>query len=164
MTAQSTISRENPGLGADLDASKRPGIPKERQPPSPAEGAHWTEPAQQTPTVPIQKRVGLTHLTPVFGTMQPPHGLSGVLRKAAYKIPEHRAPHWLLLLVADRVDVVESGVADFARRRPGAVVTAGLAALLLIGAAASNGRSGAARADRLNRRWPDRRRSGSRAR
>src|SRR5690606_33916048 len=45
--------------------------------------------------------------TPVFGTAQPLHGLSGVLRTKAYSIPEHFPRHWLLLLVADRVDVLE---------------------------------------------------------
>jgi hypothetical protein len=49
------------------------------------------------------------HLTPVFGTAQPPRGPSGVLRRAAYRIPEHRALHWLLLVVADRVDVAQHG-------------------------------------------------------
>jgi hypothetical protein len=35
-------------------------------------------------------------------------GLSGLLRRAAYRIPDWKARHWLLLLFADRVDVVES--------------------------------------------------------
>lgn len=50
--------------------------------------------------------------TPVFGTALPPRGLSGALRTRAYAIPEHRARHWLLLLVADRVDVVETWVRE----------------------------------------------------
>jgi hypothetical protein len=43
------------------------------------------------------------------GTAQPLRGLSGVLRRAAYRMPEHEARHWALLLVADRVDAVEHG-------------------------------------------------------
>jgi hypothetical protein len=63
---------------------------------------------RQTAEVKVFKRRGLDELTPVFGTAQPPHGLSGVLRRIAYHVPEHRARHWALLLMADRIDVLES--------------------------------------------------------
>jgi hypothetical protein len=43
----------------------------------------------------------------VVGTAEPLSGLSGALRRFAYSIPEHEARHWMLLLAADRVDVVE---------------------------------------------------------
>lgn len=35
-----------------------------------------------------------------------------MLRKQAYEIPERYAQHWLLLLVADRVDVAEHRVGE----------------------------------------------------
>jgi hypothetical protein len=47
----------------------------------------------------------------VFGTAQPPRGLSGVLRRRAYLLPEHHTRHWLWLLLADRIDVLEHRVA-----------------------------------------------------
>lgn len=56
------------------------------------------------------RRKALDRPTPVVGTAQPPRGLSGLLRKRAYGIPEHRARHWMLLLLADRIDVVEGRV------------------------------------------------------
>jgi hypothetical protein len=69
--------------------------------------------------------------TPVFGTAQPVRGLSGALRTRAYAIPEHHARHWLLLMVADRVDVVESWM----RERPArpAAVAAALGGAILVG-------------------------------
>jgi hypothetical protein len=71
--------------------------------------AHWEEPERQPPPdVPVLKREGLEELTPAFGTAAPPKGLSGLLRAKAYAIPEHQVSHSLLLLVADRVDVLES--------------------------------------------------------
>jgi hypothetical protein len=83
----------------------------EKDPPRHAETAHWNKPEQQPkPDFPIFKRVGLEQLTPVFGTAQPPHGLSGLLRKFAYSLPEHAPTHWAVMLLADRVDVVESKV------------------------------------------------------
>jgi hypothetical protein len=44
---------------------------------------------------------------PVFGTAVPPHGLSGLVRAAAYRYPDHVMRHWTLLLFADRVDLWE---------------------------------------------------------
>jgi hypothetical protein len=76
---------------------------------------------QQPATVPVLVGVEVGRLTPVFGTAQPPRGLSGLVRRAAYRIPEHKAARWLLLMLGDRIDVWESRIA----RRP---VIAGLVA------------------------------------
>jgi hypothetical protein len=46
----------------------------------------------------------LQGMPPVYGTAAPPKGLSGVLRKWAYHYPDHWARHWMMLLMADRVD------------------------------------------------------------
>ena len=51
-------------------------------------------------------------LTPVFGTSVPPAGLSGQLRRLAYRGPEDRMRRWLLLTLADRVDVGEGLLSD----------------------------------------------------
>jgi len=32
---------------------------------------------------------------------------SGLMRRAAYRIPEHHTSHWFVLLAADRVDALE---------------------------------------------------------
>jgi hypothetical protein len=53
------------------------------------------------------KRLGLKRLTPVYGTANPPHGLAGVMRRWAYAYPENLARHWMVLMLADRVDVME---------------------------------------------------------
>ena len=97
------------GWGVDADFSKRPGVPMETQPQSDP-GAHWQAPPRQVPQIEKLKRMEVSILTPVFGTCQPIHGLSGELKRRAYSIPEHKASHWLLLLLSDRVDVLESGV------------------------------------------------------
>ena len=49
-------------------------------------------------------------MPPVYGTAQPPHGLSGRLREVAYRYPDHVMRHWTMLLLADRVDVWERRV------------------------------------------------------
>ena len=111
-----------PGWGADLDRADRPSVPKERAPS--LNGAHWDFPERQPESWPRERSIEHAFLTPVFGTSCPPRGLSGVMRKVAYKrYSEAKAAHWLLLLAADRVDALESALASFATLRPDNPVT-----------------------------------------
>jgi hypothetical protein len=111
-----------PGWGADLDPADRPSVPKERAPT--LNGAHWDFPERQPETWARERSIEHAFLTPVFGTSCPPKGLSGVMRKIAYKrYSEAKAAHWLLLLAADRVDALESALASFATVRPDNPVT-----------------------------------------
>jgi hypothetical protein len=107
-----------PGWGVDLDPKDRPSYPRERFDPA-ATGAHWDFPERQPETWPRERSIEHKFLTPVFGTSCPPKGLSGVMRKLAYRrYSEARAAHWLILLAADRVDAIESHVRSFATLRP----------------------------------------------
>jgi hypothetical protein len=72
--------------------------------------------------------------SPVRSGAQPLHGLSGLVRKAAYAIPEHRIRHWALLMVADRVDLLERVFTEQARRHP-TVLAAALGGGFLLGGA-----------------------------
>ncbi|WP_305786989.1 hypothetical protein [Symbioplanes lichenis] len=93
-----------PGWGADLDPADRPAVPRERFDPS-ATGAWWDIPEQQPEKFPRERSIEHARLTPVFGTAAPPKGVSGAIRRFAYKrYSEGRAAHWLLLVAADRVD------------------------------------------------------------
>ena len=51
-------------------------------------------------------------LTAVFGTSTPPSGPSGAIRRLAFKYSESSYGHWLPLMLADRVSVVEGVVGD----------------------------------------------------
>lgn len=108
------------GWGADADRENRPGVPREKRPASPLPGAHWQSPERQPGKAPGNVRADLHQTTPVFGTAQPLKGLSGRLRLQAYKIPDNHPSHWMLLLAADRMDVIESAIAD-AFRKPSEV-------------------------------------------
>ena len=130
-----TGNGEHPNVaswGIDLPADKRPGVPYEAKP-HPLAGAHWIAPVRQVSTTPVLKSASIARLTPVYGTATPPHGLSGDLRRIAYEYPDHQARHWLLLLAADRVDVIESDLGGFIRRAwpllmVGAAIGAGIGA------------------------------------
>lgn len=91
---------------------ERPGVPMEAER-KPDTGAHWSEPERQTSGREKHlHRAGLDDVTHVFGTAQPPRGVSGMLRKAAYGVPEHYARHWMLLMAADRIDVLEDRLGE----------------------------------------------------
>jgi hypothetical protein len=107
-----------PGWGVDLDPRDRPSVPKEKFDPD-FSGAHWEFPERQPEKWPRERSIEHKFLTPVFGTSCPPKGLSGAIRKYAYKgYSEGRAAHWLLLLAADRVDAVESTLRSFVSLHP----------------------------------------------
>jgi hypothetical protein len=105
-----------PYWGVDRAPDARPGVPKERLPPQPLPRSHWVTPERQIPRFEVLKRSDLPELTPVFGTAPPPHGISGAIRRIAYRIPEYKPGHWMLLLAADRVDAVESDPLRLVRR------------------------------------------------
>ncbi|MDB5778838.1 MAG: hypothetical protein JWP93_1203 [Polaromonas sp.] len=103
-----------PGWGADLDHANRPGYPMERMP-ARLEGEHSHAPAQQVQTVEILQSIERPSITPIFGTPNPPSGMSGMLRRAAFKYSESDLRHWLMLLLADRVNMVEGLGSDLMR-------------------------------------------------
>ncbi|UXM92466.1 hypothetical protein [Paenarthrobacter sp. JL.01a] len=110
-----------PGWGADLDPADRPSYPREQ--PGIETGAHWDFPERQPEKWPRERSVEHAFLPPVFGTSTPPAGVSGVIRKYAYKYSEGRAAHWLLLVAADRVDAWEHHLRSFATLHPDNPIT-----------------------------------------
>src|SRR6476661_4908403 len=101
------------GWGADLDRANRPAVPMERTPPR-LDNVHWDEPEQQHSHVKVYHSVERPGITPVYGTSTPPTGLSGKMRDLAFKYSESDMRHWLILLLADRVNVGEGLLQDLA--------------------------------------------------
>ena len=102
------------GWGADLDHANRPAYPMVRMP-ARLEGAHSHPPAQQRQSVEILQSIERPSITPLFGTPNPPSGLSGMARRLAFKYTENDLRHWMLLLFADRVNMVEGLGQDLKR-------------------------------------------------
>jgi len=110
-----------PGWGADLDPADRPSVPRLQ---ALETGARWDFPERQPEKWPRERSIEHAFVTPVFGTAQPPKGLSGAIRTYSYaKYSEGRAAHWLLLVLADRVDAWEHHLRSFATLRPDNPVT-----------------------------------------
>jgi hypothetical protein len=112
-----------PGWGVDLDPADRPSYPRETLE-ARLEGARWELPEQQPHEGYRERSIEHADLTPVFGTAQPLHGLSGAVRRLAYdRYSEARLAHWLLLVAGDRVDVLGSTLRSFASTRPDNLLT-----------------------------------------
>jgi hypothetical protein len=113
MATMTNLRSNVQGWGSDLDPHNRPGVPREKNDESVTdirgEDEYELIP-RQTPRVEILVSTEHKKLTPVFGTSCPPRGLSGMLRRLAFKYSEGKKAHWMILLFADRVDVVESAV------------------------------------------------------
>jgi hypothetical protein len=112
-----------PGWGVDLDPKDRPSVPKEQFDPN-LNGAHWEFPERQPERWPRERSIEHKFLTPVFGTSCPPKGVSGIMRKYAYRrFSEGRAAHWLILMAADRVDSLGSHLQSLLTLRPDNPIT-----------------------------------------
>jgi hypothetical protein len=111
-----------PGWGADLDPADRPSSPKLQYPAD--TGAHWEFPDRQPGSAGREHSIEHAFVTPVFGTAQPLHGVSGAIRRLAYaRFSEGRLAHWLLLIAGDRVDAWGSHLRSFATAHPDDPVT-----------------------------------------
>jgi hypothetical protein len=83
------VREEIVGWGVDRDRERRPGVPREIEAGVETETRFGRSPV--TETVPLR-------------------GLSGLMRKAAYRREDWQTSRWMLLLLADRVDVIESAL------------------------------------------------------
>ncbi|HEY8593025.1 MAG TPA: hypothetical protein VIL42_09215 [Sphingomicrobium sp.] len=77
----------------------------------------WKRPTLQQPDVELLQSVEHKQLPAVFGTSSPPKWVSGMMRRAAFRWSESHWAHWLLLMGADRVNMVEGLVEDLAQAK-----------------------------------------------
>ena len=110
-----TINASNVvGWGVDVDPRNDPTYPYRSRGNDDHSGA-WDRPPLQVPDVEILQSIEHVRTPAVFGTSTPPSGLSGAIRRGAFRWSESNWMHWLLLMGADRVNVVEGVVQDLAR-------------------------------------------------
>ncbi|MBB5709934.1 hypothetical protein [Sphingomonas xinjiangensis] len=106
-----------PGWGVDADPRNDPTYPMRDQTQDHGLTRHWDRPPIQHPDVEILQSIEHIRQPAVVGTSTPPSGLSGVLRRTAFRWSESNWIHWLMLMGADRINVVEGVVADLAHAR-----------------------------------------------
>jgi hypothetical protein len=100
------------GWGVDADRKNDPTYPIKRRTNGEHRGYSWERPSQQPATVEVLHSNERPNLSTAFGTSTPPTGLSGMLRRLAFRFSESSYGHWLPLMLADRVNTVEGCVDD----------------------------------------------------
>jgi hypothetical protein len=105
------------GWGVDANPKNDPTYPMKRRNNGEHAGYSWQRPTQQPVTVEVLHSNERPHVTSVFGESTPPSGLSGWLRRYAFRYSESSYGHWLPLMAADRIGVVEGVVEDLAHAR-----------------------------------------------
>lgn len=104
-----------PGWGMDADPENEPTYPMKNYTGDDHNRINYERPAQQPDSIEILMSNERPALTRVFGTSVPPSGLSGIIRRYAFKHSEDRYRHWIPLILADRINVAEGLLEDLAR-------------------------------------------------
>ena len=100
------------GWGVDANPRNDPTNPMKHRNDGEHAGYSWERPPQQPITTEILHSIERSNVTSVFGTSTPPSGLSGSIRRFAFGYSESSYGHWLPLMLADRVSVVEGVFGD----------------------------------------------------
>ena len=105
------------GWGVDADPRNDPTYPFRVRSGDTAKSMDWDRPPQQPPGVEVLRSIEHNRLPAVFGVSAPPSGLSGMIRRTAFTYSESDWRHWLMLLGADRINMVEGIADDLSRGR-----------------------------------------------
>jgi hypothetical protein len=104
--------KDIPGWGMDADPENDPTYPMKNWTGADHERLNYEKPPQQPINIEILHSIERPGVTRVFGTSSPPAGLSGMIRRYAFKYSESTYAHWVPLVLADRVDVVQGIIND----------------------------------------------------
>ena len=105
------------GWGVDADPANDPTYPYRDRTRDEGLTSAWERPPQQQSDVEILQSIEHIRRPAVYGTATPPKGISGMIRRAAFRWSESNWLHWLMLMGADRINVVEGVVEDLARAK-----------------------------------------------
>jgi hypothetical protein len=105
------------GWGVDANPENDPTYPYRDRTKDDGPGMTWERPPLQDTDVEILQSIEHNRRPAVVGTSTPPSGVSGMMRRLAFRWSESNWIHWLMLMGADRVNVVEGVVQDLARAK-----------------------------------------------
>lgn len=103
------------GWGVDRDRENDPTYPMKKRTDEEIKGYDWERPEQQPVNIEVLRSVERPNIPAVFGNTIPPEGLSGALRRFAFKYSESSYGRWLPLVMADRIGEIE-GIFDDLKR------------------------------------------------
>jgi len=104
--------KDIPGWGVDANPDNDPTYPMKNRNGADYERLNYEKPPQQPQNVEILQSIERPGISRVFGTSTPPAGLSGMIRRYAFRYSESTYAHWVPLVLADRVDVVQGIIND----------------------------------------------------
>jgi hypothetical protein len=99
----------------DADPKNDPSYPMKKTTGDDHRRLDYPRPVSQPQTTEVLHSNERPGLTAVFGTSSPPSGLSGMIRRFAFRYSEGSWGHWLPLILADRVNVIEGIAQDLAK-------------------------------------------------
>lgn len=103
------------GWGIDADRENEPTYPMKKYTGDDHRRLKYNRPEHQKHSVEILKSNERPGLSAVYGTSTPPSGLSGIIRRYAFRQSEGSWGHWLPLILADRVNAIEGIFDDLSR-------------------------------------------------
>lgn len=103
--------KDIPGWGVDCNPKDLPSYPLVQEYDN-TKGIKWNRPHQQPEEVEVLMSLERPIPSAVIGTSVPPRGLSGAIRRFAFKYSEDKYRHWVPLILADRINVVEGIFSD----------------------------------------------------
>ncbi len=103
-----------PGWGIDADPKNDPTYPMRHRTTDAHSDADYERPTRQADFPETLMSIERPSLPAVIGNSVAPSGLSGMIRRLAFKYSENHYGHWLPLLLADRINMIEGVVSDLA--------------------------------------------------
>lgn len=133
------------GWGIDADPKNEPTYPMKDYTGDDHKRLNYERPPLQPKTIEVLHSNERPSVSAVFGTSVPLSGLSGMIRRFAFRYSESSFGHWVPLIFADRINVVEGIIHDLVRGKiPNILVERGLKSMwkynrgVLIATAAAN--------------------------
>src|SRR5687767_9432345 len=108
------LTKNIPGWGMDADPENDPTYPMKHYNGADHQRFNYERAPQQEVDREVLHSIERPGITRVFGTSTPPSGLSGAIRRFAFKYSEANAVHWMTLILADRIDVIQGKLDDLA--------------------------------------------------
>jgi hypothetical protein len=106
------------GWGIDADSENEPTYPMKHYTGDDHERSNYEKASQQPIDVEILHSNERPSVSAVFGATVPPSGLSGVVRRFAFRYSENSLKHWFTLVLADRINMIEGIVTDIKQGHP----------------------------------------------
>lgn len=103
------------GWGIDADPNNEPTYPMKNYTGDDHKRLNYERPEQQPVNIEVLRSNERPTVSAVFGNSVPPSGLSGIIRRIAFKFSESSFGHWLPLLLADRINVIEGIINDIGK-------------------------------------------------